>query len=352
MNRIIEEDIQTILADKSIPWERFRNKSVLITGASGMLPVYMAYTILFLNKYQGYNTHLYALVRNRERAMERFAKWIDDANFTLIVQDVSQPIELDAPVHYIIHAASQASPKYYSVDPVGTLSANVLGTANTLELARKQSALEGYFYFSSSEVYGIVSPEFFPFKENNYGYIDLLSVRSCYCESKRMGEQMCVAYNHQYGVSTKMARIFHTFGPCMQLNDRRVFADFVSNIVNNEDIILKSDGSARRFFCYVTDAIRAYFKILFEGENAKAYNVANVNNEVSMAELAHILVSLYPEKNLQVKFLIDKNDATTNEMKNPMQRAIPDCSYMENLGWQPIVSIADGFRRTIDSFIA
>lgn len=350
MNKIIEEDIRNILSDETIPWGRFRDKSVLITGASGMLPSYMVYVLLFLNQYYKFNTRIYALVRNKRRAMELFDKWLNDLNFTLLVQDVCAPISISDDINFIIHAASQASPKYYSVDPVGTINANVLGTINTLELARKQKHVEGYFFYSSSEVYGIVNQDNFPLTENEYGYINLLSVRSCYCESKRMGEQLCVAYNHQYGIPTKIARIFHTFGPGMQLNDGRVFADFVKNIINNEDITLKSDGSAQRSFCYLTDAVRAYMKILLDGDNAKAYNVANNGNEISMLQLANMLVSLYPDKRLQVRVLIDSKDVTSSSMKSPLQRLIPDCSSIEQLNWKPYVSIEDGFRRTIESF--
>lgn len=350
MNRIIEEDIQTILVDKSIPWERFRNKSVLITGASGMLPVYMAYTILFLNKYEGYNTHLYALVRNKERAMERFAEWIDDDNFILIVQDVSQPIELDAPVHYIIHAASQASPKYYSVDPVGTINANVLGTINTLNLAKEKKA-EGYLYFSSGDVYGIVPKDKIPYGEKDYGYIDLLNIHSCYGESKRMGEQLCAAYHHQYGVPTHIARIFHTYGPCMRLDDRRVFADFVGNILNNENIVLRTEGGAVRPFCYVSDAVRAYFKVLLDGEVASAYNIANTDEALSIRQLAEELVQIYPEKQLSVIIQKDENDVVTNAMKSPIECVLPDCTKVRELLWEPNVSAKEGFKRTLESLM-
>lgn len=350
MNKIIEDDIKVILADKSIPWERFRNKSVLITGASGMLPVYMAYTILYLNRCHSYNTHLYALVRNRDRAMELFADWANDEHFSLIVQDVSQPIELNAPLHYIVHAASQASPKYYSVDPVGTINANVLGTINTLNLA-KEKKIEGYLYFSTGDVYGIVPPEYFPFNEEMYGYIDLLNIHSCYGESKRMGEQLCVAYNHQYNVPTHIVRIFHTYGPCMRLDDRRVFADFAGNILRRENITLKSEGSAVRPFCYVSDAVRAYFKILLDGELASAYNVANTNESLSVKQLAKELVKIYPEKNLSVNIQKDPRDIVTTAMKSPVERILPDCTRIHALGWKPMVSVREGFRRTIESLI-
>lgn len=248
-----------------------------------------------------------------------------------------------------MHAASQASPKYYGVDPVGTINANVLGTINTLELAR-QHQVESYLYFSTGSVYGDVDPEKFPFTEKDYGYIDLLKGQSCYGESKRMGEQYCVAYHTQYDVPAKMVRIFHTFGPGLLFDDRRVFADFIKNIVNNEDIVLHSDGAAVRLFCYITDAVKAYFKVLLDGEVAEAYNVANPAGEISIRDLAQLLVDMYPEKHLQLKIEILKGDLTTDKMKSPTQRAIPSIAKMQALGWSPHVSVAEGFRRTIDSF--
>lgn len=349
MNKVLKRDLQEIFEDKQIPWENFRGTSVLITGATGMLPSYMLWTFIYLNEYQDYNIMIYAIVRDGERAKKVLGEYSDADYLHIIVQDVAEPIQVDVPIHYIIHAASQASPKYYSSDPVGTINANVLGTVNTLNLARHQKDFRGYLYFSSADIYGIVPPEHIPFKETDYGYIDLLNVRSCYCESKRMGEQLCVAYNHQYGIPTHMIRIFHTYGPFMRLDDRRAFADFVRNIVNNEDIVLLTDGSTQRTFCYVTDAIRAYFMVLLRGESGLAYNVANTNEFVSIRQLAETLVSLYPEKGLKVKMMTDPSDIVTNQMNNPVKVAIPDCSPINALGWNAKISIAEGFRRTIEN---
>ena len=160
----------------------------------------------------------------------------------LLVQDVCEPVALDEPIHFIVHAASQASPKYYGTDPVGTLSANVLGTYHLLNLAATHR-VEAFLFFSSGEVYGQVAPERIPIRETDYGYLDPTDVRSCYGESKRMGETMCVAWAHQFGVPAKIVRPFHTYGPGMRLDDGRVFADFVADIVHDRDIVLKSDGA-------------------------------------------------------------------------------------------------------------
>ena len=347
MNPIILNDIKEILADSSIDWSGFKEKNVLVTGANGMLPSYLVYTLLYLNKVCQYNIGIYALVRNEERAKLKFAELEDIFGLHLIVQDVSQPIKIEDDIHYIIHAASQASPKYYGVDPVGTINANVLGTINTLNLAREKN-VEGYLFFSSGDVYGVVSPDKFPFTERDYGYIDLLKEHSCYGESKRMGEQLCVAYDRQYNVPTKIARIFHTYGPEMQADDGRVFADFCYSIARNENIILKSDGQAKRLFCYITDATRAFFKILLSGKRAEAYNMANPNGLISIVELANMLVKLYPEKKLKVIFDIQGGKEDKSIIKSPIICAIPQCENLIKLGWSPNVSIEEGFKRVIE----
>lgn len=351
MNKIIEEDVENILSTTLIDWKQFEKKTVLITGANGMLPAYLVYTFLYLNKTFHFNVHVIALVRNIEKAHNKFRDFLDDSHLKFIIQDVSMPICIQEDIHFIIHAASQASPKYYGIDPVGTINANVLGTINTLQLAKEKN-VESYLFFSSGDVYGIVNPDLFPFREHDYGYIDLLNVRNCYGESKRMGENLCIAWNHQYKVPIKIVRIFHTYGPGMLLDDRRVFADFCSNIIHNEDIILKSDGRAVRLFCYVSDAIKAYLKILLDGNKGEAYNVANRNAEISMLNLAQLLVNLYPTKHLHVKTEILLNDLVATQMKSSLHRAIPDCSKIEQLGWYPTVSLEEGFKRTIDSFIS
>ena len=149
-----------------------------------------------------------------------------------LVQDVCEKIIIDSKIDFIIHAASQASPKFYGKDPVGTINANVIGTINLLELA-KRNKVEKFLYFSSSEVYGNLNEEDIPTKEDKFGSIDPCNVRSCYSEGKRAGETICISWKHQYSIPVVIVRPFHTYGPGMDLNDGRVYADFIKNIVYN-----------------------------------------------------------------------------------------------------------------------
>ena len=346
-NNIIKEDLETIY-NSDIDWSKFYNSIILITGANGFLPAYLVESLLYLNYVNlKNNVRVIGLVRNIENAKIRFSEYLEDKHLEFIEQDVSDSILISKKVDYIIHAASQASPKFYGIDPVGTLKANVLGTMNLLEVA-KNNDIKSFLYFSSGEVYGELDSKQIPTKENIFGYINPTNVRSCYAESKRMGENICVSYHHQYGVSAKIVRPFHTYGPKMKLDDGRVYADFVSDILKEKDICMRSDGSATRSFCYLTDATVGFFKILLDGKNGEAYNMGNPNEEHSISELAKILVNLYPEKGLKVIKKLDKEN--NNYLKSSLTRNSPNIIKIRELNWYPFVSTKEGFKRTIESY--
>lgn len=344
-SQIVHEDIERILSAE-LPWERLGGARVLVTGAAGFLPSYLVETLVGLNdRRPGFGVEVVGLVRNRSRAEDRFAHLLGRSDFDLLAGDASAPL-VDGPVDLIIHAASQASPRYYGVDPVGTIAPNVIGTHNLLRLAHERSA--SLMYFSSGEVYGQVPSEQVPTTESGYGYLDPVDVRSCYGEGKRAGEALCVAWNAQYGVPAYIVRPFHTYGPGMRLDDGRVFADFVADIVRDQDIVMRSDGSARRAFCYVADATEGFLTVLLRGDCAQPYNVGNEDAETSIAELADTLVGLFPEKGLSV--VRAERPAGDVYMQSPISRNAPDTSRLRSLGWRPSFDIAEGFTRTIRSF--
>jgi nucleoside-diphosphate-sugar epimerase len=343
---IIDEDLEIIINQK-ICWDELRDLTILVTGANGFLPAYMVETMLKLNK-KGYNIRILALIRNKNNAEKRFLRYLDNPNLKFIYQDVCDPIGILEPVNIIIHAASQASPKFYSIDPVGTLKSNVIGNYNLLDFARKQDDFRNFLYFSSGEVYGDVKEYQIPTKENEYGYIDPTSLRSCYAESKRMGENICISFFYQFQIPVKIVRPFHTYGPGMNLNDGRVFADFVSNVVQNQDIVIKSDGSAIRAFCYLADAICGFFYVLLNGSLGESYNVGS-DIGTSIKELAEILVGLFPEKDLKIVLNPSLEDHSSY-VKSTISINCPDISKIRSIGWNPIFSIEKGFLRTINYY--
>jgi len=343
-NNIILSDLERIIA-APLPWQELYGKTVLVTGANGFLPAYMVKTLLLLNERNNAAINVIGLVRNMERANARFIDYKDRPDLTIVCADITSPISIDGDIDIIIHAASQASPKYYGTDPVGTLSANTIGTYHLLKLAVEKSAGK-FLYLSSSEVYGtLVNSD--NITEDIYGSVDPTNVRSCYAESKRMGETLCVSFAAQYKVPVVIARPFHTYGPGLSLDDGRVFADFVANIVNGQDIVMNSDGSAVRSFCYSADATIGFFTVLFKGQLSQAYNVANPAGALSIKELAELLIALYPEKKIRAVF---KTATGGNYLASNVSKLCPSIKKLNELGWQPALTVAEGFKRTIDSF--
>lgn len=345
-NNIILEDLQRI-AEAKLPWELFANKTILVTGANGFLPAYMVKTLLYLNDTQQLNSKIIGLVRSRERACQSFSEYLSRNDFELRVQDISEPFSFAKDLHFIIHAASQASPKYYGVDPVGTLSANVMGTRYLLENARANS-IESFLYFSSGEVYGEVNENDVPTHESAYGFLDPLNVRSCYAEGKRMGENMCISYGHQYGLSVKIVRPFHIYGPGVRLDDGRVFSDFIADLVNKRDLTMLGTGSAERAFCYLADATIGFFTVLLKGQSLQAYNIGNPFCFLSIKELAERLTRAFSHQN--TKLVMKARDQNEGYIESKISKNCPDITKARNLGWIPSTTIEEGFARTVQSF--
>lgn len=345
--KIIQEDIKFVV-NHNLPWDSFNNSTVLIAGANGYLSAYILETLLYLNDKYNKKINVIALARNKEKTLKKFYHHKNRNDLEFLYQDVCEPIILkkNKRVNYIIHAASQASPKYYDVDPIGTLSANTIGTINLLKIAKKEY-FKGFLYLSSGGVYGGVEENNIPMKEDDYGYIDPTDVKSCYNESKRMGENICVSWFHQYGIPTKIVRISYVYGPGMDLNDGRVFPSFVSDIVNNRDILMTSDGSATRSFCYIADATTAFFTVLLKGRNGEAYNIGT-EKETSVYELANILIGLFPEKNL--KIIRKQTEKPLGNIKGTIHRSCLDISKIKSLGWEPVFDLDGGSKRTILSY--
>jgi len=347
LSKIVKEDIDFIIAH-DLDWNVFQDSTVLISGANGFLPAYLVEVLMRLSEEKGKNIEIIALVRDQDRAQKRFEHHQGKKNLKFLVQDVCDPIVLPTQqkVDFIVHAASQATPRLYGIDPVGTMLPNIVGTNNLLELARIKNS-RGFLYFSSGEIYGETSDEQIPTREDYPGSVDPAKVRSCYGESKRAGETLCVSWHHQYGVPIKIVRLFHTYGPGMNLEDGRVFADFVSDIVHNRDIIMKSDGKQTRAFCYLADAIAGVLTVLLKGAPGEAYNVG-VNKETSIKNLADMLVSLFPERGLAVKMRIP--DGVEGQTNSKINRTCPDIFKVKTLGWTARTEITEGFRRTILSY--
>ena len=339
MNPILEQDLEMII-NEDISWDKLINKTVLITGASGMVGSYMLYTLLKLNDSRNYNIKVVAMLRNVNKLPEEIRMRKD---VEILVHDVTERIALDGNVDYVIHAASPASPLIMQNQPVETIAANTIGTFNTLLLAKEKHA-EGYMFISSREIYGQPSEGQEFFYENTYGFVDPLNARSCYPEGKKAAETMCVSFHEEYGLNTKIARLAHTYGPGMSIYDGRVQADFLKNVMHNEDIVLKSQGTAVRTYTYIADAAAGLFRVLLDSEEI-AYNVGNEAGKVSIRELAEILVSIYPERGLKLVFDIPEGGTKGTA---PFTLGILSSEKLRKIGWNPRFGIKEGFQRTLE----
>ena len=341
-NSIIREDLNTITSNP-LPWESLANKTVLITGGTGFIGAYLVKTLLHLNQLFDLRLIIVCVTRNKTSVKTRLNSCKGFPELVVFEQDMSLPLRPDFPTaDIIIHAASQASPAYYSNDPIGTLSANIMGTINLLDFSRKRN-IDQFLYISSGEVYGELVDANSEITENSYGYLDPTKVRSCYGESKRMSENICVSYSHQYGIDTRIVRPFHTYGPGLLPNDGRVFADFIHAASSGSDINMTSDGSARRPFCYISDAVTGIFHVLFNGKSSNAYNLANPDADISIKELAEIVSVIRSDVNIN----INKSCQPASYLKSPISMQIVNIDKLKLLGWSPQISILAGFHRSI-----
>lgn len=346
-NLIIHNDLLEII-ENDLPWQKLKNKKILITGGAGFLGSYLVKSLLSLNKIYDTNLTVFCLSRTQKSLNFRLNDHLNNQNLKIILNDISQIDSIDLPqVDFIIHSASQASPKFFGKDPVGTINANSLGTIKLLESV-KNFNFEKFLFFSSGEVYGNTKENTI-IKESDYGYLDPLNLRSCYGESKRMGENICIAYSHQYEINCSIVRPFHTYGPGLNLDDGRVFADFVSDVVNKKDISVNSDGLAKRCFCYISEATKAFLTVLLNGSNREAYNIANPEAEISIKDLAKMLKETFPDRVERINF--SQTNKTKYYLPSQIKKSYPSIDKISKLGWTPKISIKNGFERTVNSFL-
>ena len=336
MNKIIYEDSLQIIHDNDM--EKLRNKSFLITGASGMIGSYIAYVLKTLNDTLNMNIHIILNVRNKNKLNNIF---LCDKNVEIIIQDVTEKFNISGNIDYIVHAASPASPKIMKDYPFETNAANTIGTYNTLMLAKEKKA--NYLFISSREIYGEPNANIDIFYEDGpLGQVNPLVPRNGYAEGKKTAENMCASMHEEYGINTKIVRLAHTYGPGMSITDGRVQADFLNNVLHNEDIIMKSEGAAVRTYTYISDAVNGIFKVLLSS-NDMVYNISD-DKEITIKELALVLVSL--SENSKLVMNIDKS---LEKGSASFKRGIlSNKKIKEELNWYPKYNVYDGFKRTLE----
>lgn len=337
MHKILYEDCLQIIKDNDV--EKLRNKSFLITGASGMLGSYIVNVLRVLNSDYDMNIKLLLNVLDKKYLLDEV---LNEKNVTIIEQNVCEPFKIDGPVDYIVHAASPASPKIMKDYPFETNAANTIGTYNTLMLAKEKNA-SGYLFVSSREIYGEPMEGVSVFTEDGLlGQVNPLVPRNGYAEGKKAAENMCVGMHDEYGLNTKIVRLAHTYGPGMSINDGRVQADFLKNVINNQDIIMKSDGSSIRTYTYVSDSVNGIFKVLLSSKDI-VYNISD-DKEISIKGLAETLVELSDNS----KLVMEIDDTLAKGSASFKRGILSNEKIKKELNWYPKYDVKEGFRRTIE----
>ena len=337
-------DIDIIL-NNPIEWEMFRNKTVLVTGATGRLGMYIVEVLNKADIDWNLNMTIIALARSREKLQKVFGNSLQLPNIHILVQDITEPICWDGEIHYIFHTAGAASPMDFTNAPVDTLWGHLQGTRNVLELAREKKCRK-VMYVSTVETYGEWKSED-GIREEDMGVMHHDNARACYPEAKRMCETMFASYEAQYGIPYVGVRLCHTFGPGISLSDGRAFAEFIKNVIDGKDIVLQSDGSAARTYTYVADAIGAMLLAFTKGKE-HYYNIANLENLITIRDLAKLIAGLDPKGKVTVKYADEQN----LKLKYlPFTLGIMNVDRIMNLGWQPQVGLEAAFRYTMESFM-
>lgn len=337
---VLREDLDWLAACK-LPFEEFRGRSILITGATGLIGSQLIRALLYCNEIHKLGLRVIALVRDLDKAKSI----LSNSEVEWLLGDVTQSVHVEGQVDYIVHAASITASKIMISNPVETIETALSGTKNMLELAKVHEAC--VIYISSMEVYGSFTEEKYV-SEEDMGYLDPLVVRSNYPLCKRMCENMCIAYYTQFGVPVRIARLSQTFGAGILKGENRVFAQFARSVIRREDIVLHTSGQSQGNYCYTRDTVAALLLLMCRGENGQAYNIANEESHTTIADMAHMVANDIASGEIKVVFDIPKEN---NYGYAAESRIKLNTSKMQALGWVPSVNLKEAYIRMISSMI-
>lgn len=352
-SKILTSDLSEIARLAGPSLDMLAGKNVLLTGGGGFLGYELAHVLAEVGSNDG-RTPLYLTIY--DNFLRGKKKWLTELekrpNVRIVEHDITLPIPAKCPKYsYIIHAASVASPSFYRRYPVETIDANVTGLRHILDYMRTRqhiSPVEGMLFFSSSEIYGDPSADSIPTPETYRGLVSCTGPRACYDESKRLGETLCVTFAKQYGCRIVVARPFNNYGPGMDIDDRRLLPDLVRDMLNERDLVLLSDGSATRTFCYISDAVVGYLKILTHGRSGEAYNIGADFPEVSVTDFVNRVVKISKSRfGYTGKVLRGISEDSEYLTDNPTRRCPDLTKARTELGYAPQVGLDAGIERAL-----
>ncbi len=342
-NPVYLEDLAHIVSFPSIRWDGLKDSCILISGATGMIGSCLIDAIMLKNQRDDLRCKVIALGRNEGKAQKRFAGYWGKACFQFVECDINEASTLpkDIRAGFVLHLASNTHPVAYATDPIGTITANIIGTKNMLDVAVKSKS-KRFLFASSNEIYGENRGDKELFDESYCGYIDCNTLRAGYPESKRCGEALCQAYKKQEGLDVVVARLTRSFGPTLLPSDTKALSQFLRNGLNHEDIVLKSEGNQYYSYTYVADAVTGLLTVLTRGENGEAYNVADQACDIRLKDLAAAIARISG-----TKIVFDLPTETEKQGFSKATKARLDGSKLHALGWSASFSIEEGLHRTL-----
>ena len=352
---LLRTDLDYVCDNLQAEFGRMAGKRLLITGGAGFLGYYLVQSALHFNSTRSPGQPIRVTVW--DSFIRGTPSWLTalagTPHLTVERRDLIEPLPQPMPdFEWIIHAAGIASPPFYRKYPLKTIDANINGLRNLLEYSVAQAAkgkpLEGFLFYSSSEIYGDPTPDWIPTPEHYRGLVSCTGPRACYDESKRFGETLCVVFAQQHGVPTKIARPFNNYGPGLKITDRRVISDFAREVFAGRDLIMYSDGKPTRTFCYSADSITGYYKVLVKGHAGESYNVGTEKPEISMAELAQKVIAISSDLfDYRGKLVHMPNPEADYLVDNPNRRCPNIDKGRAHLGYDPTILVDEGLRRSM-----
>ncbi|MCO4482013.1 dTDP-glucose 4,6-dehydratase [Streptococcus infantarius subsp. infantarius] len=335
------EDVDYV-ANLNLPWEKLSNKSIMVSGATGLIGSMLIDVIMRKNS-NGLNCTIYALGRSEERMRRRFSYYFENSLFNFIEYDVTKKLFLgeEITVDYILHLASNTHPLQYSTDPIGTIMTNIIGVQNLLEFAVMHRT-KRFAFASSNEVYGENRGDVEKFNEEYCGYINCNTMRAGYPESKRCGEALCQAYKAQKGLDIVIPRLTRSYGATLFKSDTKALSQFLHKGIAGENIILKSTGTQYYSYLYVMDSVSGLLTVLLNGKNGEAYNISDDASDIMLKDLANIIADY-----AGTKVVFEIPDAIESAGYSKATKARLDSTKLKNLGWTAKYDIQTGIIRTL-----
>lgn len=345
---VLEQDFKQLSQRLITELSQLEGKSILLVGATGAISSYLGRFLIYALQTKVVDFQL-TLTARSENSLQKYYSESDKAFFKCAFLDVKESFKLEEQYDYIIFAAGNADPKNIVNNPLDIIHTNYLGLYNTLEFAKTQRKTKIVF-FSTREIYGMVSNKTV-IEESDIGVLDPLNFRSCYPEVKKLCENMLeCAVDTSPHLSYSILRLAHIYGPGMNIkNDGRIMNDLVEMTVSGRGIKLLSDGSAVRAFCYISDAVTGIIKAMLVNENKAVFNVANETEAKSIREVVSLLQEIFPTLVPFVEYAKDSNANTKGYFFTA--RTELSTKRLESLGWKPEISLAEGLKKTVQSYL-